>query len=358
MDKKRNANTQSLKIMDINKNNDFNCSIPNLHTAKIILHNGVFVGGRAISENVICKNEKDIFVIEIPENKVLSLPLQMVNTLYDGKQTQTKMIIRVGSQSKVQFIHCDDSCDEQSSTSFNTIDILLAANSSFDYYKMENINNDSSITTEVNFNLAQGSKLKTYGFSLNGKQVTNTLNVFLNEPYAEVRLNGLYLMDKQQEVSTYVNVRHNAADCHSNQLFKGILDDSAKARFVGHVFVDYGAKNTEAMQTNKNILLTDKAKINTKPFLEIYNDDVKCSHGATIGQLDEEAMFYLRSRGISFRSARMLLMYAFCQEILLENTIAPLGESISEIIKLRLQGELSACCDCVFQCAQAKNHQK
>jgi Fe-S cluster assembly protein SufD len=332
---------------------EFNCNIPNLHTTKIMQRNGVSADSFEMPEGVVCKNESGILQIEIPENKHLKLPLQIVNILSENATIKSKLRISVGKNSKVQFIHCDDSYDSHPTTSVNTIDVLLDDDAIFDYYKMENLNNDSIIETDVNFHLQEGSQLSTYGFSLNGKQIRNTLNVFLNKPHAEAHLNGLYLMDKQQEVEIKVNVRHNAENCISNQLFKGILDDSAKANFLGHVFVDFNSKGTSAMQTNRNILLTDKAKVNTRPFLEIYNDDVKCSHGATIGQLDEDALFYLRSRGISLKSAKMLLMYAFCQEVLAYSSIEALRESISGIIKMRLQGELSACANCVFQCSQS-----
>jgi Fe-S cluster assembly protein SufD len=116
--------------------------------------------------------------------------------------------------------------------------------------------------------------------------------------------------------------------------------------------VDYGARGTTAMQNNKNMLLTDKAKVNTRPFLEIYNDDVKCSHGATIGQLNADALFYLRTRCISERSAKMLLMYAFCEDVLSKSDIEELKESLGDLIKKRLQGELTACGNCVFQCSK------
>ncbi|MDR1847074.1 MAG: Fe-S cluster assembly protein SufD [Bacteroidales bacterium] len=331
----------------------FNCSIPNLHTAKIMQCNGTCTEPLDMPENVLCKVETGKTIIEIPDNIHLKLPLQMVNVLSDKQDIQTQTQIRIGKGSKVQFIHCDDSLGEQEAKSVNAIDVFLDTDSAFDYYKMENLNNDSSIETNVNFHLSQGSQLTTYGFSLNGRHIGNMLNVYLNEPHSTADLNGLYLMDRQQKVETVVNVFHMAETCRSKQLFKGILDDAAQATFLGHVFVNHASKGTEAMQINKNILLTDKAKVNARPFLEIYNDDVKCSHGATTGQLDEDAMFYLRSRGISFRSARMLLMYAFCREVLTTSNIEPLKESIGEIIKMRLQGELSACTNCVFQCAAA-----
>jgi Fe-S cluster assembly protein SufD len=159
-------------------------------------------------------------------------------------------------------------------------------------------------------------------------------------------------MDRKQHIDNMVYVKHNHPYCVSNELFKGILDDSATGAFNGHVYVGKDAYKTNAFQSNKNILLTDKAKANSKPFLEIYNDDVKCSHGSTVGQLDYEAMFYLRSRGISEHNAKMLLMYAFADEIIQKITIEPLKFRLEDMVKKRLRGELSVCDQCVLHCSQ------
>jgi Fe-S cluster assembly protein SufD len=124
----------------------------------------------------------------------------------------------------------------------------------------------------------------------------------------------------------------------------------ASARFIGHIFVAPDAQKTEAYQLNRNILLTDEASIETKPFLEIYADDVKCSHGATVGQLDDNAIFYLRSRGICEKSARILLMHAFAKEILDKITISPLMDYTEELVRKRLRGEVISCTQCSMQC--------
>ena len=157
-------------------------------------------------------------------------------------------------------------------------------------------------------------------------------------------------MDKTQHVDNQLKINHNVPNCTSNEKFKGILDDEASAVFNGHVYVAHNAQKTNAYQNNSNILLTDKAKINTMPFLEIYADDVKCSHGTSTGQLDQEAMFYMRQRGISKEDARMLLMYAFAAEISNNISILALKERIDDMIQRRLRGELSSCDTCAFQC--------
>ena len=157
-------------------------------------------------------------------------------------------------------------------------------------------------------------------------------------------------MDKNQHVDNQVFIDHAVPDCTSNELFKGILDDHATAVFNGHILVRKDAQRTNAYQTNRNILLTDKATVNAKPFLEIYADDVKCSHGATVGQLDDNALFYIKSRGISEYNARLLLMYAFAAEVINEITIQPLKDRMDDLVKKRLRGELAVCDQCVLHC--------
>lgn len=153
--------------------------------------------------------------------------------------------------------------------------------------------------------------------------IRNNIEVALDGQGAHADILGLYLMDKEQHVDNQIKVLHNQPHCTSNELFKGILDDEATAVFNGYIYVARDAQKTNAYQNNNNILLKPEATINTMPFLEIYADDVKCSHGATIGQLDEEALFYLRSRGISKANARLLIMYAFAADIINNISIEP-----------------------------------
>ena len=342
------------------KNINFSCNIPQLNTIRLIQLNG-----KLYEDVVLGEKYKDIIEIErteegisinVKENAIIDTPLQIINVVGNPQSLNTTSFstVKLGQNSKLRLIHCDDSISEQSCDLTNSLQIEIGDGASLDYYKMENINDRSSISTEVLFEMGKESKLTTFGLSLNGKLIRNKIIVNFNDEYSTADLNGLYLMDKQQEAETEINVYHYKPNCSSNQLFKGILDDVAKSSFVGHVFVDYGAKGTVALQNNKNMLLTDKAKVNTRPFLEIYNDDVKCSHGATIGQLNADALFYLRTRCISERSAKMLLMYAFCEDVLSKSDIEELKENLGDLIKRRLQGELTACGNCVFQCSTPK----
>jgi len=156
----------------------------------------------------------------------------------------------------------------------------------------------------------------------------------------------LFLTDGTEHVDNYVYIEHSAPYCSSNQLFKGILDNSSTAAFNGKILVRRDAQKTNAFQKNNNLLLSNEAKVNSKPQLEIYADDVKCSHGATIGQLDEEAMFYMRSRGIGFEEARYLLMFAFAYEVTEKIPLENLKFRLEEMINKRLRKELTRCHNC------------
>jgi Fe-S cluster assembly protein SufD len=193
--------------------------------------------------------------------------------------------------------------------------------------------------------------LKTNSITLNGGLIRNNVDVKLNGEYAEADVFGVYLMDKEQHVDNQVFIDHASPNCYSNELYKGILDDKGTAVFNGHILVRKDSQKTNAYQNNKNILLTDTARANAKPFLEIYADDVKCSHGATVGQLDNEAMFYLQSRGIKEHDARMLLMYAFAADVINKINIEALKIRIDDMVKKRLRGELSVCDKCVLHCS-------
>ena len=151
-------------------------------------------------------------------------------------------------------------------------------------------------------------------------------------------------------MDNYVNIDHACPNCISNQLFKGVLDDKASGVFNGRIYVHKDAQGTRAYQKNNNILLTDEAKMDSKPQLEIYADDVKCSHGATVGQLDEDALFYLQTRGIDKHDARLMLMFGFAHEVIQNIKVEALRERMDNLVMQRLKGELSRCASCMVRC--------
>ena len=262
-------------------------------------------------------------------------------------------LILAANQSR-ELIEYDD--DAHVSAEPKVSEIVLNENASLELYVLQNVSNEASIRREFKVKQLANSRLKIVVITFNGGDICNTYHIDLDGEGAETEVYGLYLIDKTQHVENYLKVNHNVPHCKSNEKFKGILDDGATGVFNGHVYVAKDAQKTDAQQNNSNILLTSKAKINSQPFLEIYADDVKCSHGTSTGQLDQEAMFYMRQRGISKANARILLMYAFAAEVSNHIGNAMLHEHIDDMIKRRLRGELSSCETCVLRCSHPKEY--
>lgn len=299
----------------------------------------------------------DGLFVYIPDNVTVDKPMQLVSLIdkQEPLMVQQRNLIVVGKNSSFTLVQCDDSNKPSDSFINNVTEITLNENSHFNYYKLENKDEKSLLVNQVYVNQKSGSNFVANTITFNAGFVRNCMNVNLNEPYASTKLYGLYLVDKKQYVDNQLFVKHLAPECNSFQLYKGIADDQAAANFNGHIYVAPGAQHTNAYQSSKNISLTDDARITTQPFLEIYADDVKCSHGSTVGQLDEEALFYLRSRGICERNARMLLLYAFANEMANFAELDSLRERLNDMIKKRLSGELTICDNCVLHCSEEKH---
>ncbi|HNS47798.1 MAG TPA: Fe-S cluster assembly protein SufD, partial [Bacteroidales bacterium] len=300
---------------------------------------------------------QDGIFIYVPDDVQVTKAIQMVNMIDHPRNLflQNRNLIILGSNSRLTLVHCDDSLNQQKSFTNTVTDVFLNDGAGLEHYKLQNINNNSTVINSTLFHQKKNSRLSAHGTVLNGGLIRNDIYVDLDGENCESNVAGLYLVDKNQHVDNQVLVNHLKPGSTSNELFKGIIDDQARAVFNGHVHVHRDAQKTTAYQSNKNLLLTDKATVNTKPFLEIYADDVKCSHGATVGQLDPDALFYIRSRGISYDNARLLLMYAFAAEVINKITIEPLRLRIDDLVKKRLRGELSICDQCVLNCRTREN---
>jgi Fe-S cluster assembly protein SufD len=296
---------------------------------------------------------QDGVFIYVPDNVKSPKPVQLINVIHHEENLflQSRNLIIVGANAKLSLVHCDDSYNHQASFSNIVTEVHVGENGVMDHYKLQNLNNNSTLISSVFFRMEASASLESHYISLNGGLLRNNIRLLFNGPHGNANIYGLYLMDRKQHVDNQVFVDHAFPDCTSSEIFKGILDEHAHAIFNGHVLVRRDAIKTDARQSNKNILLTDTARVNSKPFLEIYNDDVKCSHGSTTGQLDQESMFYLRQRGIGEETARMLLMFAFADEIVTKIAIPQLRQRIEDMVKKRLQGELQICEQCVLHCS-------
>jgi Fe-S cluster assembly protein SufD len=290
--------------------------------------------------------------IYVPEGVVLKKPIQIVNLVQSDVDifNQHRNLIIVEKNAEVTLIECDHTLSPQKFLTNAVTEIYVGENSHFDIIRVQNEHNNAGKITHTFIYQDRSSYVSSNNITLHGGLVRNSTHHYLGGEGAECQSFGLYLADKWQHVDNYVNVDHAFPNCTSNQLFKGVLDDMATGAFNGRIYVHKDAQGTMAYQKNNNILLTDDAKMDSKPQLEIYADDVKCSHGATVGQLDENALFYLQSRGIDKREARLMLMFGFAHEVIQNIKVDPLRDRMDNLVMQRLKGELSRCASCMVKC--------
>lgn len=295
----------------------------------------------------------DGLFVYVPKNVKLEQPIQLINAVgrEENAFVQNRNLVILEQGAELTLIHCDDSYDYKRSLTNTVSEFYVGENARLDHYKIQNLNDNSYLFNSDYFHQERYAHVSTNKMMLNGGLIRNEVYNKLNGEGAESKILGLYLADKSQHIDNQVFVDHAVPNCESTELFKGIVDDYAHAVFNGHILVRPDAQQTNAYQNNNNIILTDKAKINSKPFLEIYADDVKCSHGSTLGQLDDTSLFYIRQRGIGIDNARLLLMYAFAAEVINSIKIETLLNRIDDMVKKRLRGELSICDQCVLQCS-------
>jgi Fe-S cluster assembly protein SufD len=295
---------------------------------------------------------QDGIFIYIPDNVHLEKPIQIINLLRSDDDlyvTQRNLIV-AGKNSSAKIIFCDHTLTPQTYITNNSTETEIGEDSAIDIYTIQNHHNKAANLTGLYVNQQQNSNLTTDVISLHGGIIRNNLSVILNGDYADAKICGLALTDKNQHVDNFTYIEHAKPNCRSNQLYKNILDDLATGAFTGRIYVARGAVKTEAYQRNNNVLLTKTAKMNTKPQLVIDNDDVKCTHGATVGRINDEALFYLQARGINEREARLMLMFAFAHEVLNEIKVEQLRERIDRLVNKRLRGEVSKCHLCAMDC--------
>jgi len=296
----------------------------------------------------------DGLFIYIPKGTGFDNPLQVVHLPMTGLDTllQYRNLIIMEEDTHAEIIICDHTLSPFRFLTNSVTEIYAGPNARLQYVRVQNEHLNSNLITNLYIHQEAGSRVTTNTITLHGGIIRNNTHVTLNAPHCENNTFGLFFADKNQHVDNYVRIDHAQSDCNSMQLFKGILDDQATGAFNGHILVRPEGQKTNAYQLSKNILLSDQAKMNTKPQLEIYADDVRCSHGATTGQLDDSAMFYMRSRGISFKEARLLILYAFAFEVIDKISIKPLKERINHLVDKRLRGELSRCNNCSVNCTE------
>ncbi len=277
--------------------------------------------------------------IHIPKNKMVAKPIQILHFSTGNESAimlQPRNLIIVEENSHVQIIERHQSLTNNPVLTNSVTEVFAKKRAIVDYYKVQNDNENASLIDNTFFNQRQESQCSVHTFSFGGKLTRNNLNFYQHGERINSTLKGITIIGNKQHVDHNTLVHHIEPNCESHQDYKGIFGENSTGVFNGKIIVEKEAQKTNAFQANNNVLISDKATINTKPQLEIFADDVKCSHGCTIGQLDNNAMFYLRSRGIPEKEANALLMYAFSNNVLNSVKINELKKRINTLIANKL----------------------
>jgi len=277
--------------------------------------------------------------IHIPKGKIVEKPIQILYFSTGDESAlmhQPRNLIVVEENSHLQVIERHQSLTDNPVLTNSVTEVFAKKRAIVDYYKIQNDNNNASLIDNTFIHQRQESHCSVHTFSLGGKLTRNNLNFYQNGERINSTLKGITIVENKQHVDHNTLVHHIEPNCESHQDYKGVFGDSSTGVFNGKVIVEKEAQKTNAFQANNNVLMSDKSSINTKPQLEIFADDVKCSHGCTIGQLDENAMFYMRSRGIPEKEAKALLMYAFANNVLNSVKIPELKNRINKLIAEKL----------------------
>ncbi len=277
--------------------------------------------------------------LQVKDNVIPDKPIVFMNFIDSSKGNtiiHPHNICKIGENSEVSIIELHDESGTFPVFTNSVTEIVAEKNSKIHLFKLQNFNNQNIHIDNSAIRAQRDAVINTYTFSFKGKIIRNNLNILLEQEHSEAHLFGLYITNNKSLIDNHTNVDHIAPKCFSNEKYKGIMDDYSKGVFNGKIYVRPNAQTTNAFQSNHNILLSKTAKIDAKPQLEIWADDVKCTHGCTTGQIDKDHLFYLRSRGISEHDARTLLLQAFASDILDKVKIPFLKAKISAIIKTRL----------------------
>lgn len=282
--------------------------------------------------------------IDIKKGSVTEHPVYIYN-ITDARNgailSQPRSLVHVNENARVQFVETYITLGTTENFTNQVMEIVVEQDAILEFYKIQNDAANSSQVSTTHIRQIGKSHVHTVTISLGGGVVRNNLNIIMEAPYCESHMYGLYFTGGTTHVDNHTVVDNVKPHCFSNEFYKGILDGKSSGVFNGKIFVRQDAQKTNAYQSNKNVLLSDEASVNTKPQLEIFADDVKCSHGCTIGQLDEEGLFYLRSRGISENTAKGLLLHSFAIDILDHIRPDAIRTYVDELISERLQFDIS-----------------
>ena len=277
---------------------------------------------------------EDGVLLYVPSGVVVERPIQLVNILRSdvNLMVNRRVLIILEDGAQARMLVCDHAMDAVNFLATQVVEIFVGRDAVLDLYELEETHNSTVRVSNMYVQQDSGSNVLLNGMTLTGGTTRNSVNVTLAGEGAEINLCGIHAVPR----------------CTSNELFKYVLDDQATGAFAGLVLVRPGAQHTSSQQTNRNLCATREAHMYTQPQLEIYADDVKCSHGATVGQLDDAALFYMRQRGIPVHEARLLLMFAFVNEVIDTIRLDALRDRLHLLVEKRFRGELNKCQGCAI----------
>ena len=370
----------------VNPYDVFHCDVPNLSTSlyfvvndafydkmlpKTQLPEGVIVGSlSAVAAErpelvakyyaKIARTEKDAatalntmlaqdgLLVYVPKNVKVDRTVQVINILRSDVDLMVnrRVLIIVEEGAEIKLLFCDHAADDRRFLSTQVIEAFVGDNAALDLYCLEETHAKNVRVSNLYIEQQTNSRVNHNIITLHNGVTRNRTDLALVGEGAECRLNGCVIADKQQHVDNNTLIDHKVPHCTSNQLYKYVLDGEATGAFAGRVLVRHGAQKTSSEMQNQNICATNKARMYTQPMLEIYADDVKCAHGSTVGQLNDAALFYMRQRGISLKEAKLLLEFAFVNEVIDSIQLEPLRDRLHHLVEKRFRGELNKCEGC------------
>lgn len=372
--------------LDVNPAASFSCGVPSLSSALFLLVNdawaelatsranlpdGVEIGSlRALARSnpepvasrygkianidnpIVALNTllvQDGMYLRVKRGVRLERPIQLVNILAQSVPFMAlrRLLIIIEDDAEAKLLVCDHTQNSDADlASLQTVEIFVGRNATFDYYDLEESSDHTTRLSTLYLSQEADSNVLIDAITLFNGHTRNEFHCVFKAPGATLKLLGMGIEDGDRVLDTFSHVNHIVGKCHTDELFKYVVDDRAKGSFVGRILVDYGAEKTEAYQSNRNIVGSDSARMYSKPQLEIYNDDVKCSHGTAIGRLDELQLFYMRTRGLDEDTAKLLLKQAFMADVIDGVRLQSLKDRLKMLVERRFTGEISSCSEC------------
>lgn len=380
--------------IDVNPATSFHCGVPTLSSSLFLLVNdlyaaserayeglpeGVYVGSLrkfaqdypdfahkyygkiADMDNPIVALDsllvQDGIAIWVKKGVKVEKPLQIVNILQNGTPLMAvrRVLVIVEDDAEVKILSCDHTQNpDVDFLALCTVEVSVGKNAIVDYYDLEESTEKTSRLSALYLHQDEGSNVMIDGITLYNGITRNEYHTRFDGRHASLKLFGMGIEDRTRHLDTYSKIVHATPDCNTDELFKYVVDDAATGAFAGLILVKPGAEKTEAYQSNRNIVATDTARMFSKPQLEIYNDDVKCSHGTATGQLDEMQVFYMRTRGIPEATAKLLLKQAFMADVIDGVRLEALKDRLHMLVERRFAGADPSCASCRTGCQPAR----